>query len=232
VAAAWFAGLIAANVLLPEQAVRVGGATASLLGLHVPPATQVLQVAVAALLIGAAAGGSWAASVPGIEASPRAVAIAGPMVALIVLVGSQSDGRPLFERRPVETTCLGADPTWCVATSYVPAVEILQARTGAVLREIDAIGAPRPQRIVQGRAGRTTVEEILHGDPVLLPTAVVYAWLDGDCTVHASSPLLEDLTRWTAYVEDRLAGHRAVATGPERQEFQAASARIAACEQG
>ncbi len=51
----------------------------------------------------------------------------------------------------------------------------------------DAVG---PERIVQGLAGRRPVEEVLHGEPTMVPLAMVYAWLPGDCSACRRSSSL------------------------------------------
>lgn len=229
-AVGWFGALIAANVSLPERIARTGGATASLLGLHVPPATRALQVAVALLVAGAALGLVWSRSVRPASPALRWAAVAGPLVALVGIVALQPSGRPLFERRPVEVTCWGARPAWCVAPSYAGAVPVLRARTSPTLREVRAVGALPPARIVQGGAGRTTIEDVLNGPRALVPLAVVYAWLPDACSVGATSPLLDDLSGWASYLEDRLAGRHPVATGEAAAALDAAALRIARCE--
>lgn len=226
----WFGALIAANVSLPERVARTGGATASLLGLHVPPATQALQVVVGLLVSGAALGLVWSRSVRPASPALRWAAIAGPIVALLGVVGLQPPGRPLFERRPVEVTCWGSRPAWCVAPSYAGAVDVLRTRTAPALREVRAVGARPPARIIQGRAGRTTVEDVLNGPPDLVALAVVYAWLPDTCSPGATSALLDDLSGWASYLEDRLAGRRPVATGDAATALEVAAQRIARCE--
>ena len=230
IATAWFVLLVGANVVLPERLVRIGGASASLSGLHVSLPVQGLQIVVALAVGAIATGWLWSRSVPGTPLGPRCAAIAAPaLVVALVTAGVSRTAGPLFDQQPVARSCVGTAPSWCVTEPYLAAIDTLRERAGPTLKEIDAVGAARPERITQRRS-TASVNDLLYGDPLLWPVAVVYAWLPFACSVRLDSSLLGDLSSWTQYLDLRLAGGRSIAAGAEAVSLRAAADRIRECD--
>jgi hypothetical protein len=233
--AGWFAGLIAAHLLLPDELVRVGGATASLVGLQVPGRTQLLQVS-GALAVGA--GGLvllWVVDQRGTEPARR---LAVPLVVgVLALAGLSTLHRPSeahFEPVGVEEVCHGRAPALCVAPEYVPVVPRLARVLAPALAEVADLGATVPRAMHQDPAAGAALADLIRGGEVHLPSAVVASWEDPGCAALADpeSAVNEARFRWAEYLRARLADERARATGAEAAELRADARRIIACAPG
>ncbi|MGH9035143.1 MAG: hypothetical protein ACRD0O_05210 [Acidimicrobiia bacterium] len=128
--------------------VRVGGATASLLGLAPRPGLQagqtVLYLATAAwavLWAGRARGNGFVNQLP--------ARITG-FLAAAVAFGLFVNQGPDFRRRSVMLRCFG-DPPICLAPGYDQRPEAVRVALAPYLEGLEKIGAPMPKRFHQGR---------------------------------------------------------------------------------
>ncbi len=141
-----FVVLMATYMVVPDKFAKVGGATASLLGLRLRPSIQVGQVL---QFVGIAVLALAAASLP--RRSPRvlAVAVGGALASLVgigILLGAP---RSEFERVSFTVECRGSGPEICLAEGWQAAEDDLRTLLSRYDRSLAAGGLPRIGRYTQ-----------------------------------------------------------------------------------
>lgn len=233
VAFGWFAVLIGAHVALPDEVVRVGGATSSLLGLHVPVRTQVFQAWVAGAVVVLAALALWVAERRGTEADRRmGVPVASALVVAVAGGALFSPSPEFFRVEPVREVCRGRSPQLCVAPEYLPVVARVEAQLAPALAEVRSVGAPVPVAMHQDPSRYGVLADVIRDGEVHVPYAVVDAWLPLECPAleDGDSIVNESRFAWGRYLRERLAGERLPADGAEVAHLQAQAERILACD--
>lgn len=135
-----FVLLMATYMVVPDKFAKVGGATASLLGLRPRPSIQlgqVLELAGLAVLVLALVAG------PRRSSRVRVVAAGGALVALVgvgVLIRAPQNE---FERVGFTVACRGSAPEICLAEGWQAADGELRALLGRYDRSLAAAGLPR-----------------------------------------------------------------------------------------
>jgi hypothetical protein len=129
--------------------VRVGGATASLLGLAPRPGLQVGQTAL--YLTTAAWAILWAGRARGEGLANQLPSRMAGALAVVLALGLFVNQGPDFRRRPVTFRCSG-DPPICLAPGYDQHTDFVRAELTPYLEALREIGAPLPVRFEQGRS--------------------------------------------------------------------------------
>jgi hypothetical protein len=179
-----FGGLLAGWVGGPLALVKVGGATASLVGLVQSPTVVTWQtlfyvgLGAAALAVTAAVfrRGGWPAP---------AAALALTTVAMTPLV--RWDGEPLVSiDEPL--VCVGEAPQICVAEPYERFVPDLRRRLRPTIDRLDAAGIAAPTVVrqefwldVEPGVGSIPPAALVDTDPQSTRFVLVSAWLHGQC---------------------------------------------------
>jgi hypothetical protein len=235
VAVGWFAVLVGANVLLPDDVARVGGATSSLLGLQVPTRTQAFQAAVAGAFVAATVLARWWVDRQGTEVGRRVMgAVLSGLVAIWVLHALHVPSDGFFRLVPVTEVCERSEPSVCVATDYRPVLPRLHEQLEPVLVEVRALGVAPPEELHQDPSVDPVLADLIHGGEAHAPHAVVNAWSSIDCPAlwDADSLVNESRYAWTRYLTERLASERPRAEGAEADDLRARAGWIRTCTEG
>ena len=141
-----FAFLMAGYTVFPARFTKVGGATASLIGIRTRPEVQVGQVA---LFLGTSALVVGLASLPRRSNAARAMASVGLALGLggFALLSSQ----PKNEFRPhgYALTCVGEEPTICLEPGWVAAEPDIREPLARYDRSLAAADLPRFETYAQ-----------------------------------------------------------------------------------
>jgi hypothetical protein len=148
VAVATFVVLLVGYTAGPARFVKVGGATATLVGLAPRPVVQIGQVL---LYLGVGVAALVAVAALGPRVGTRLVRTG---VILLVMVGSGSGlliaaGDREFDHHRVELVCEGQEPRICVAPGYRVLAGELRSALAPHYRALEAASLPAPRNLVQ-----------------------------------------------------------------------------------
>jgi hypothetical protein len=148
VGVATFLVLLAGYMAGPVHTVKVGGATASLLGLAPRPEVQAGQVL---LFSGVAAVAVvWVARIGPHRGLPTMVRVGGALALLASGVGVlHLAGNQEFDKVSVPMVCEGSGPEICVDAGYRSTIPQLRANFSPSFRSLEAASLPAPDALVQ-----------------------------------------------------------------------------------
>jgi hypothetical protein len=174
--------------------VRVGGASASLLGLAPYPIRQAAQTGLY-LAIGAWSV-LWATRPAGsrsVDGSRISSVVAGGL-ALALAAGLFFNNAPDFDRRPIKFECTGTPPI-CLAEGYAQYSERVRTALAPLLAGLQEIGAPLPTAFRQESPNEDLVgtipDDLAVGDPAGVVSAVISAYDQFSCDTYAHPGLSE-----------------------------------------
>ncbi|HET9771293.1 MAG TPA: hypothetical protein VFS16_10420 [Acidimicrobiia bacterium] len=203
--------------------VRVGGASASLLGLAPYPIRQAAQTVL--YLAAGAWSVLWAtrpARSRSVDGSRISSAVAGGL-ALVLAAGLFLNNAPDFDQRPIKLECTGSPPI-CLAGGYAQYSERVRAALSPLLAGLKEIGAPLPRAFRQELSEEDLVgtipDELALGDQPSAVSAVISAYSPlYACDVYRHPGLSE---QWDGLYEwlDSLLPEPALSGGPGAEAFR------------
>ncbi len=208
-----FALLMATYTAFPDRFGKVGGATASLVGLRTRPVVELGQVFefTGIAIVAIALAGLGRRSRGGLAGLAAGVVVAGLGIAVLVPAGSNE-----FEARPVHLACRGSGPTICLADGWTAAEPELRAILGRYDRALVAAGLPRFRTYTQaypaprGQVPFDPVFVLRYGPEGPADGLVINQWLPDDClrwtdVMSASVETLEGYLQRAWAADGRLA---------------------------
>ncbi len=230
-AIAWFLVTLLLYVGGPEAAIRVGGATTSLVGLRPRPDVQAAQVlfyvslAVLSLL-------SMRRRVYAERFRLRALRLAGLAVPALPAILLASLGPNVLERVPTRLACFGRHPLLCAAPGYVNRLPEVRAVLRPYLAALEAIGVDTPTRFDQSAppgsaAAPLPIEIFLRTSDHEVARSTVLQWYErSGCNVSGNVRLVQDYVGLDYWLEAQATGEhpddptlpRALAKGTEDQQ--------------
>lgn len=208
----WLVVTLAFYTLGPARFVRVGGATASLIGLRPRPEIQLTQVG---LFVG---GAILALALTG-KVGGRTLGVAYPWIAVGLLTTTlsggfllQTDAR-IFQQADPNLVCEGSQPVVCAAPGYRRYLRATRETLVPYLRTLEDEGVATPRRFEQGRSGPTgnaasIPSDMLLGERGLAPAVVLSAYVPSGCSVGGSRGLAQTFSELDAWLRMKVRGDR------------------------
>lgn len=212
-AIAWFVVTIGLYVLGPEAAIRVGGATTSLVGLRPRLDVQITQM----FFYGSLTIASLAWTRRPIHRESRlqvlrASALIAPVLVAAAVLRLDSG---VLERVSTDLECFGSEPVLCAAPGYVEQLPDVRAALRPYLDALEAIDVETPTRfdqsIVPGvsNAAPLPIEVFLRTDDhEAARSTVLQSFAPVDCNISADINLVQTFVGVDYWLEAEVSGDR------------------------